>query len=151
MKNCKILFFADDTVIYNISNSFEDSLHSVQSDLNMLHLWCRDNLLEINASKTKSMFFNSKYLNSSSKPRQKLSLGKTKMDWVLEYKYLGVTIDSSLTMNKHVKNVIKNVSFRLCKLRRIRKFLTKRTTLLYLTLQYSQYLTMVIYTIIVVV
>lgn len=101
----------------------------MQSDLNVLHLWCRDNLLEINASKTKSMFFNSKYLNSSSKPRQKLSLGKAKLDWVFDYKYLGVTIDTSLTLNKHVKNIIKNVSFRLHKLRRIRKFLSKRTTL----------------------
>lgn len=82
----------------------------------------------MNVDKTKAMFYNSKYLNSTAKPRRKLTLGGKPLDWVSEYKYLGVTIDTSLKFNKHVKN-IKNVSFRLHKLRRIRGFLSKRTAL----------------------
>lgn len=68
VKNCKIIFFADDTVIYHIWPSFVQGFQFMQSDLDRPHLWCRDNLLQVNASKTKSIYFNSKCLNSTSKP-----------------------------------------------------------------------------------
>lgn len=60
MQYCKIILFADDTVIYHSSPSFESSHPKMQHDLNNLDLWCRENLLQINVSKTKSMIFSTK-------------------------------------------------------------------------------------------
>lgn len=93
LKDCKVIFFADDTVVYHISSSFESSFAAMQRDFDLLHLWCRDNLLETNVDKTKSMYFCSKYLNSTSKPFRKLCLGAAQIEWVTDYKYLGINID----------------------------------------------------------
>lgn len=49
---------------------------------------------------------------------------------VNDYKYLGVWIDSQLSFAKHVKNTIKNVSFRISKLSKIHNSLTQKTALL---------------------
>lgn len=56
-----------------------------------------------------------------------LLFNDSQIELVNEYKYLGVTIDSQLTFSKHVKNIIKNVSFRLSKLSKLRNSLSKRT------------------------
>lgn len=91
-----------------------------------------NNLLETNVGKTKSMYFRSKYLNSTSKPFRKLSLGASEIEWVTEYKYLGITFDSGLTFARHLKSLKKNVSFKVHKLARIRNCLKQKTaSLLY--------------------
>lgn len=56
-KDSKAILFADDTVILHPTKNFETSYNLIQNDLNLLHLWCRSNLLEVNANKTKVMFF----------------------------------------------------------------------------------------------
>lgn len=60
----------------------------------------------------------------------KLKLENKPIEYVTEYKYLGIWIDSDLTFSKSVKSIISNVSFRLKKLAGIRSCLTKKNTLL---------------------
>lgn len=68
------------------------------------------------------------------KPRsdslKKLVFNNETIDFVDEYKYLGIWIDSQLTFSKHVKSIISNASFRLKKLSRIRSCLSKKTSLM---------------------
>lgn len=60
----------------------------------------------------------------------KLKINNRHIDYVCEYKYLGVWIDSDLTFTKHVRSIISNVSYRLKNLSRIRNCVTKQTALL---------------------
>lgn len=133
VKHSQIILFADDTVIYHTSPSLTHSCNQLQKDLDNLDLWCRDNLLQINVSKTKCMVFNPKKNKKSHQLAYetcKLSINNRKLDFVNEYKYLGIWVDSDLTFAKHVKSIISNISFRLKKLSRIRNCITKKTALL---------------------
>lgn len=108
VKNSNTILFADDTVIFHPIKEPASSYDPIQNDLDLLHLWCRFNRLEINTGKTKAMYFSSKHLNSTSKPYKKLKLGSTEIDYVNDYKYLGVTIDTDLTFKSHINNLINN-------------------------------------------
>lgn len=129
LKHSKCLLFADDTVIFHSSDNFNNSFNVLQTDLDRLHVWCRKNLLEVNASKTKVAFFTSKHLNSTTKPYKKLTLGHTDLDYVNEYKYLGVTIDTSLTFKKHISIIIKSITHKAYQLQKIRNCLSSKIAL----------------------
>lgn len=50
--NSKCLLFADDTVIFHpVTHEFNTSYELMQTELHKLQLWCRFNLLEVNAGK----------------------------------------------------------------------------------------------------
>lgn len=59
----------------------------MQSELQQLRLWCHYNLLEVNASKTKVMFFYCKVPKLNFQTKKKLKFGGTELDYVDEYKY----------------------------------------------------------------
>lgn len=128
--NSNTLLFADDTVIFHpITKDFETSYKLIQHDLKMLNLWCRNNLLEVNTSKTKVTYFSSKYLNTTSKPYRKLTLNSKELEYVDVYKYLGLNIDAGLTMNFHLNNTMKTVSYRVLQLKRIRNSISHKIAL----------------------
>ena len=54
---CKILQYADDTVLYTSGKSLVEITETLQTDLNMLVSWCDENMLTINAKKTKTMLY----------------------------------------------------------------------------------------------
>lgn len=100
------------TVLFHFSDSFDDSHMLMQHDLDNLNLWCRENLLQVNVKKTKSMYINHKtHLKPKTASLQKLTFNSDYIDFVDEYKYLGIWIDSQLSFAKHIKNIISNVSF----------------------------------------
>lgn len=68
ISNSKVIFYADDTVLYHSSNQYSTSYNVLQNDLVLIDIWCRKNLLQINVDKTKAMYICSKYLNTTSKP-----------------------------------------------------------------------------------
>lgn len=59
----------------------------------------------------------------------KLTFNSQPIDYVEEYKYLGIWIDAKLSFNRHIRNTISKVCFRLSKLSRIRNCLSKETAL----------------------
>lgn len=84
---------------------------------NELDLWCHKNLLEVNASITKVMYFSSKYLNSTSKPFKKLTFNTNELEYVESYKYLGLTINSNLNFSQHMNNTLKTVAYKVLQLK----------------------------------
>lgn len=60
---------------------------------------------------------------------KKLKLGNVELDYVDDYKYLGLTIDTGLTFKTHINNLINTISFKVSQLRRIRKSLTNKIAL----------------------
>ena len=74
----------------------------------------------IHPDKTKSMIIAPRQKLQIYKPKLNLTLGTSKIEEVKEHKMLGVTIDTGLTWNKHIENLIKRLAkntYLLCKLK----------------------------------
>jgi hypothetical protein len=54
-KNCKVILYADDLVLWVSLKTLSDIRVALQLDLHSLQLWCVNINMEINVSKTKSM------------------------------------------------------------------------------------------------
>ena len=123
--NCNIHLYADDTVlVYSAPDIYTAHLH-LQNDLNNLANWCKGNKLSINIKKTKSMIVGTRSMVKKHPilPRLKID-GKT-IDYVFQYKYLGVTLDEILSFHAHLNNTIKIVSHKKILLHKIRCYITE--------------------------
>ena len=97
--------YADDTIIYRIINSPQDSL-ALQEDLNNLILWSMDNNMSLNAKKCKTM-----HITRSRRPIDcSYFLGNNHLELVNQFKYLGVTISNDLSWGPHIKNIVAKAS-----------------------------------------
>lgn len=98
-----MFLFADDSVL--IKPIFLDSdFDHIQSDVDLVVDWCRDNSLRLNESKCKVMIFSYSKLPVSA---TNLYCNGKLLDRVFSYKYLGVILQSNLTWDFHCKNVLK--------------------------------------------
>ena len=96
-----------------VSDSLSDDLHSIKK-------WCDINCMSINVAKTKSL-----YISSKSKPcsANQISFENGMIQTSNEEKLLGVTIDSKLSFDCHINNVLKKCNSMLYLLSRIKAFL----------------------------
>ena len=83
-----LLLYADDTVI------FDTDPKTIQHMLNMINVWCDENLLTINCKKSQWM---KTKLVKKNQIDCVFQLGNTTLDKVTEYKYLGLLMDSDLS------------------------------------------------------
>ena len=60
----------------------------------------------------------------------KLQINDAKLEFVSQYKYLGVILDSNLAFTKHLNNVIRIVSHKINLLAKVRRYLDNRASLL---------------------
>ena len=74
------------------------------------------------------MYVSSKY-RSHLVPSLPLVVRDTVLSPVNECKYLGVTIDSNLTLSSHIRNVCRSAYFHLHRIGKIRRYLDAPTTL----------------------
>ncbi|KAI5721369.1 hypothetical protein M8J77_019893 [Diaphorina citri] len=87
------LMYADDLVL------FSNNLAALQESINNLSDWCSSHKLYINQSKTKIM----KFRNGGKLTKDDIiHLNTTTLDFVNEYEYLGVVMQPSLTITKHI-------------------------------------------------
>lgn len=127
-----IRMYADDTVLFcEIDRASDDSLmvEQINIELGLFRDWCRANYLTVNTSKTKCMIFSVK-ANSSQMARIDYSLrlnGQT-LDFVNSYRYLGVELDTKLTMELHVNNIVKKVRPLLYTLAKLRHYIDINTS-----------------------
>jgi ribonuclease HI len=95
-KNTSIYSYADDLLLINT----RDGNNALPEDLHRLEETCEDLGLKISARKTKAMQFRAKALS----PFQ-IQIQGGSIEWVSEFRYLGVIVDRRLSFNSHVKNV----------------------------------------------
>ena len=82
----------------------------LQHDLDNVANWCKGNKLSINIKKTKSMIVGTRSMVKKHRATPRLKISGKQIDYVHQYKYLGVTIDEILSFNAHLSNTIKMVS-----------------------------------------
>ena len=96
-------------MIHCSDHKSDTALENIQIDLNTLNLWRRQNKMSINVKKTKIMTFSTKHkLNNINNRR--VILDEKPIGVIHNSKYLGLTLDPSLSFKKHLEQVEQRVS-----------------------------------------
>ena len=98
-------------------------------ELSMVHEWLNANKLTLNVDKTKYIVFGTKHMLQN-KPDLNLSMDGKKIERVSVMTYLGLYLDEHLTFSDHIATICKKSSRKLGTLRKARKFLDRKTSLL---------------------
>ena len=123
--NCKTFLYADDTVLVsNNLNIYDAHLH-LQHDLENVANWCKGNKLSINVKKTKGTLLGTRSMVKNNQNLPKLKIQGLDIDYVFQYKYLGVTIDEILSFRAHLNNTIKLVAHKISILKKLRFYITE--------------------------
>ena len=128
IKNASVQLYADDTVLHIKGDNAGSATAILQPDLDSFSKWCNSNKLSLNVAKTKLMIFGTRQKVKKAKNTQ-VYMNNQLLQTVPTYKYLGFTLDSVLSFNSHVSNVINLVLYKLNLLSKIRRFLKSATAL----------------------
>ena len=120
--------YADDTTISystHYTAAPNDILHCLQTNIDEILNWSADNKMILNETKTKSMLVTAgkRLAKKMEQSTLQLHVNSTELEQVNSHKLLGVTIDSQLTFDQHVKNLCTKLSQRIAVLPKIRRFL----------------------------
>ena len=129
VQHCKLALYADDTVFFTANRLFETSVRKMQTDLNALSQWCKNNGIMANTEKSKVMVFGSP-TNLKKLPSFEVKLDGAPLQIVSSYKYLGITLDQGLNYNLHSNRIVSSVSGKLKQFQRMRSFLSVKAALL---------------------
>ena len=119
--SCKILLYADDTVVFTSSKKHETIEKDLNSDLSNLTNWFYENNLVVNLKQGKTEFIlygTSKKLSKAQK--MDILMCNTPVNEVETYQYLGVKMDKSLTYVEQKEKMYKEAMRRVKLLSRIR-------------------------------
>ena len=98
--------FADDTCLVFSANNLKELQTRINFEMKKVEDWMSGNKLSLNHTKTNFMLINKKGKQSAIN----LYINNTKIKQVNEIKYLGITIDSTLSWKSHIKQVEKKLS-----------------------------------------
>ena len=94
--------FADDSAIWFTSPDFDIGIQRLQTALHRVEHWSAVNGLEFSAEKSALMIFSK---SRRSMPARLPTLNNTPIPLLSHFKFLGVVLDSRLTMHQHVKHL----------------------------------------------
>jgi hypothetical protein len=92
--NCAFSFYADDLVVYS------PDPRQIDSALTILRLWCTRNKMQVNTGKTKVMKFRR---GGRLRNDDRFTFGEENIEIVNSYEYLGVTLQPTLSFDKHIQ------------------------------------------------
>lgn len=135
LDNIQLTEYADDIMYYVSKPSFEQARSTMQKQIDSLQRWTKKWGLKVNILKTKSMIFTNKTVQSPSQ----IKYEGQNIDYVLNFKYLGMTFDSPrLNWTKHIDNLNTSIIPRINVLKSISHYSwgSDRQTLLNLYVMY---------------
>ena len=102
-----VFMYADDTTVYCIGDTVDNTVTSLNKALSELNSWCLENSLTTHSAKCEAMLLMRKPhigpLNLNS-----VTIGEDRIEWVKHSRLLGVTIDERLSWSHHLTDVKKN-------------------------------------------
>ena len=128
---CKIITYADDTIIYFYDKNIRIIEKVLNTEFNYLSDWLTENelILNLKEDKTEIMVVGTKLWLSKVNSNINVEYHSIKVNFTKSYKYLGMKVDPSLNLSDHFQFVYKTASSRLRLFRRIRPNITKTATL----------------------
>ena len=132
--SCGVKLYADDTVLYQPGLNQEEAKGKLQKSVDSFKQWCAINVLTINVPKTKVIVFASRSKSEKCK-NISIQIGGVKLKVVPSFKYLGLTLDSTLNYTNHIASVIRPITYKMTLLAKHKKYLnTEVATLIYKTM-----------------
>ena len=116
--------FADDTTMSKSGSSIKKVTEDLNEDIRNAVMWCSNNKMAINTTKTKAMFITSaqkQALIQENPPA--LNINTTAIEISKKESLLGVTIDNTLNWSAQVEATIKKCNSQLFLLGRIKNFI----------------------------
>ena len=121
VKECRILLYADDTVIFTSDKDSKRIEDLLNTEFNNVTTWFTNNNLVLNLKKTKTEFvLFGTHQKLAKSEKVSISLNEKMISESEMYEYLGVTMDKNLTMKAHLEKTYKKVLSRTKLLGRIR-------------------------------
>ena len=127
--NVHIKMYADDTVIYASGRKMSDVQDTLQNCINYVHEWCTLNRLYMNMKKTKIMWFGVSNIADDAMS-DTICIAGSMIERVYTYPYLGIELDSVLSFDKHLDNVVSKCSQKLYIFRKVHRFISVDTAVL---------------------
>ena len=116
-EQCKIIKYADDTVIIGLlSDRDETNDNCYLDEVSKFSDWCKDNYLDLNVKKTKEMIIDFRVKKEEMKP---VLINSQPVDVVENYKYLGTIIDNKLSGCDNAQRIYKKANQRLYFVRKL--------------------------------
>ena len=100
-----IFMYADDTTVYCIGDSVDNTVTSLNRALSELNSWCLENSLTPHPAKCEAMLLMRK---PHIGPLIPVTIGEARIEWVKHTRLLGVTIDDKLSWIHHLTDLKKN-------------------------------------------
>ena len=129
VRGVHLQLYADDTVLVSSGQTGEEAVRMLQPALNQFTFWCASNKLSLNTNKSKLMLFGTRQRVKKAK-NSNVYIRAEKLQVVPTYKYLGFVLDTTLSFNSQVNNVVKTVAYKANVLAKIKRFLTDDVALL---------------------
>ena len=118
------ILFADDTNILYSHKNIDTLITTLNLELSKVSLWFKCNKLSLNIDKTNFIYFRSVH---SQKQNVVIQIDGRPLVEKHSTKFLGLTIESNLSWNEHVRKVHVSISRNIGILYKIRDFLTKKS------------------------
>uniref|UniRef100_A0A7M5VFX3 Reverse transcriptase domain-containing protein n=1 Tax=Clytia hemisphaerica TaxID=252671 RepID=A0A7M5VFX3_9CNID len=129
---CKMMMYADDTVIFYSDKNIARIHENLQSDFNSFVTWLEHNELIINTKigKTETMLFGTgKRISMTEDTSLSIKHKENIINQTNSYKYLGLSLSNTLCMAQHITSSIKVASSRLNLLKKMRAFMHTETAI----------------------
>ena len=122
--NCNLLLYADDSCLIVTHKDVNYIENTLNYNLSSLCNWLVDNKLSIHLGKTESILFGT---NSKLKKANNLNIchGNHVIEQKQSVKYLGVTLDNTLSGKSMVESILTKINGKIRFLYRKQKFLSK--------------------------
>ena len=122
--------YADDTQLYMSiqPQSTTEPFRTLSLCVDDVCRWFLENSLLLNPSKTEAVLFGTRIQRSKVATSDGIDVAGTSVPFRDKVKLLGVTLDSALSMDRHVTEVVRNCNYHIRALRHIRPLLTPAVT-----------------------
>ena len=120
-----VFMYADDTTVYCIGDTVNNTVTSLNKALSELNSWCLDNSLTPYSAKCEAMLLMRK---PHIGPLNSVTTGEDRTELVKNSRLLGVTIDERLSWSRHLPDIKKNFVNKLNLLKRS-SFLSRNSLL----------------------
>lgn len=98
-----ILQFADDILIISSGKNIQMCINNIQERTNRINMYLNNHGLTVSAVKTKGIIFSKGAVRNLP---QRIRINHVPVEWVSQYKYLGITFDPQMRWSAHIDSCV---------------------------------------------